>query len=158
MRFLWGPMDGYMYLSQGNIFPGEPTSMVSWLRAETVWQASLGLFPRCTATPKHTHSPAYFAHSGATPETPPCSSVVLGSTRPWTHSPGKENHRQGSSVPIVFLLPSVPAFPLSKPARKVHARISRPHPSAGQVFTLDVIVGKMPEPLTLRAWASSLLK
>lgn len=108
MRFLWGPMDGYMYLSQGNIFPGEPTSMVSWLRAETVWQASLGLFPRCTATPKHTHSPAYFAHSGATPETPPCSSVVLGSTRPWTHQARKTTVR-------VVQCPSCSCFLQSRP-------------------------------------------
>lgn len=86
MRFPWGPVNGYVYLSQGNIMPGEPASMVSRLRAETVWEASLGLFPRCTATSKHTHSPAYFVHSGATPETPPWPGVAWWYLAP--HDPG----------------------------------------------------------------------
>lgn len=64
---------------------------------------------------------------------------------------GEESIRQASSESNVFLPPSISAFLL----RNMHVRISRPHLSTDTIFA---ILDKMPEPLALRAWLSSLIK
>lgn len=107
MRFPWGHVDGYVYLSQRNITPGELVSVVSQLRVETVWEASLGLFPGCTATPRHTHSPVYSAHPGPAPETLPWPGVA-------PHDPGL-THQARKTTGRIVQCPVCSCFLQSRP-------------------------------------------